>query len=280
MYPGFRLLNDTETIPLAYGEIHALSQNMTGTGWTGTKTTMKLWGLRCWLNSQEGQLNLIRLPTSNWQIYTSCFSDEKIRVPSYLAPWQTNLMYRAPQSTIAGIGPALALSASNTSEIDVHKNTDFKILALNYLYASGEAERAIFEVATTNTSRDLPEDFFTVAGLVNEQHYRITYIPIILLVGIIALLMAATVVLAMVVYTSKTVSARIFREVNMFRLLVDTAGGLYKDIKPVVDAGFENSEMEDWANDYKVGYESMVAEGEARVRLRSVGGSGYEKGFV
>lgn len=274
---GFGLLNDTATVPSAYGDLHTLSQNMTGTKWTGTKQTMKIWGVRCWLNRQQGVLNLTRLPSMEWRIDNSSFSKTKTRVPSYLAPWQTNLMYRAPQSTVAGIGPALARSAA---PLGSPQNIDFKTFALNYLYASAEAERAVFEVAAMNSSRDLPEDFFNVAGMINEEHYRITYIPIVLLVGIIAMLLAALVVSAMAVYASNTVSARTFREVNALRLLVDGAGGLGPEIKVVADAGLANGEMERWAGECKVRYVNAVVEGESRVRLRPTGVSRDDKGFV
>ncbi|QDS75139.1 hypothetical protein FKW77_007747 [Venturia effusa] len=266
VYPGFGLINDTVSIPSAYGDIHSLTQNMTGTGWMGTKKTMKIWGVRCWLNRQEGFLDLTHLPSMEWRIDNATFSDMKTRVSSYLAPWQTNLMYRAPQSTVAGIGPALSRSATNQTTQDV----DFKAFALNYLYASAEAERAVFEVAATNASRDLPEDFYNVAGEVNEEHYRITYIPIILLVGIIAMLLAASVVSAMAVYASKTLAARSFHEVNALRFLVDSAGGLQHEIRSIADAGLGGGETEKWADGYKVGYESVFVDGEPRLKLRPV----------
>lgn len=273
VYSGFGLLNDTASVPSAYGDLHTLSQNMTGTKFTGTKQTMKIWGVRCWLNRQEGVLNLTHLPSMEWRIDNSSFSHAKTRVPSYLAPWQTNLMYRAPQSTVAGIGPALARSATNQSALGSTNNMDFKIFALNYLYASAEAERAVFEVAATNSSRDRPEDFFNVTGMVNEEHYRITYIPIILLVGIIAMLLAASTVSAMAVYASKTKAARTFREVNALRLLIDGAGGLGPEIKIIADAGLGSREMEKWADECMVEYVNVVEEGEPRVRLRSMGSS-------
>ncbi|RDW57023.1 hypothetical protein BP6252_13895 [Coleophoma cylindrospora] len=275
MYAGFDIINDTVPVTSSYGDIYTLTQNMSAYGFSGTKETMKLWGLRCWLNRQEGLLNYTRTSSLDWQINASSFSNETRKATSFLTPWQSNLMYRAPQSTVAGIAPALAQSAAKPdSDLavigDPLNATDFKILALNYLYASGEAQRMTYEVAATNTSNDEPDFFYNVTGQISEQKYRITYIPIILLIGLLALVIAAALPAAMTMYVSKTISARTFRDVDAVRLLVDAADGLHEEAKDISNLGHGNGDMEKWVDDCKVEYQQTIVDGEIRFKLRPV----------
>ncbi|RDW58479.1 hypothetical protein BP5796_12409 [Coleophoma crateriformis] len=275
MYSGFGIINDTVPVTSSYGDIYTLTQNMTSYGFSSTKATMKLWGLRCWLNRQEGLLNYTRTSSLDWQINASSFSNETRKATSLLTPWQSNLMYRAPQSTVAGIAPALAQSAAKSdSDLavigDPLNATDFKILALNYLYASGEAQRMTYEVAATNTSNDEPNFFYDVTGQISEQKYRITYIPIILLIGLLALVIAAALPAAMTMYVSKTLSARTFRDVDAVRLLVDAADGLHEEAKDISNLGLGNGDMEKWVDGCKVEYQQTIVDGETRFKLRPV----------
>ena len=88
-----------------------------------------------------------------------------------------------------GIGPAVALSAFGET-FDI-KNIDFEVLAQNYLWASGEAIQIVQEVAAMNLSRNRPEYFYSATGILERQRYRITYVPALLIVGLVTLFGAA-----------------------------------------------------------------------------------------
>ena len=269
LYSNFGL-NISNIISSPYGDIHSLSVNMTSHSFSGTKATMSIWGLRCWLNRQDGLLNYTRTPTLTWNLSASSFSTQvNTKVPSLLAPWQTNINYRAPRSTVPGIGPALALSASGKSALaDAYNDTDFKIYALNYLYASGEAQRIAYEVAALNLSRNLPQFFYNASGLVREQHYRMTYVPAFLITGLFCVFFVAVMVVAMTVSTAGTYSARSFRQVDLLRLLVDVSDGLHEEAKVLSDQGLGNDGIEKWAKSCNVKYYKTTVDGEVRIKLQ------------
>lgn len=64
----------------------------------------------------------------------------------------------------------------------------------------------MYNVAAADPARDLPECFYSASGGVDEVFYRITYVPLILLVGLLSLIGAATITGVMLVYTSSTLS--------------------------------------------------------------------------
>jgi hypothetical protein len=272
--------NQTVVVPSAYGNIPTSIQNLTKFGFTGVKSTMVLWGLWCWLDLQEGIVNLARSATLDWEIDTSNFSNKTSRQKSLLAEWQTHLGYRAPGTpSTSGIAPALAQSALQPvnksvlffndpySDTLLINDTDYRTLALNYLYASGEAQRIAYGVAASESSRATAFSFYHVGGIITQQQYIITYLPAILVIGLVSLLAAAAMPVGMAVYTGKTDSARIFRDVNLIRLLVD-ATGLYEEVKPMADAQIPNQELENWADGYLAKYEKRTSNGLVTIQLQ------------
>lgn len=262
----FNMTNDT--LPSIYGNVGYRAFNMTPQAFTGTQSTMSVSGLRCSLHRETGSLNYTRRSNSTdnnpWTISATSFPTNQIKtnVASMLAQWQyRSLNFHAPSSNIPGIGPALS---SAETAYGIGQSDDFAQFAQNYLYASGEALRIAYEVAASNTNASLnpPEFFVTVNGLTTEEHYRITYVPSILLLGLLCLLAAGLVTGCMALYAAGSASARAFRQMGVVRLLVDGVAGLREDADEMARlGGGGNGELDAWAAGYKVRYSRVEVDG-------------------
>ncbi|USP75040.1 hypothetical protein yc1106_02314 [Curvularia clavata] len=263
----FNLSNSTT--PSKYGDVGYRAFNMSQWGFNGTQVLMSVSGLRCVLYREQGLANSTRVPSndssvSGWTIDTTSFPSpqEKVIVPSLLAKFQwSNLNFHAPGSVIPGIGPALnKMYTEQVDEWGTRANDTFTNFALNFLYASGETQRVIYEVAaaSNNASRNRPEYTINVPAFEMQQQYRITYVPSILLVGLVCLVGAAAITGIMALYTRKSFSARAHRQVDVTRLLLDSVVGLgaeAKDLARVAQGG--NDDLDAWAAGYRVRYTSM-----------------------
>jgi hypothetical protein len=279
----FNLTNDTT--PPAYGNIGYRAFNMTEWEFSGTMGIMSVSGMRCLLYREQGLVNSTRLPgnessISTWTIDTAQFStdQEKVVVPSLLSKFQwSNLNFHAPGSVVPGLGPALnKIYSEKVDEWGAKADDPFTNFALNYLYTSGETQRILYEVAASskNTSRRLPQYTINVPAFAMQQQYRITYVPSILLMGLLCLLGASAVTGAMVVHARKSFSVRAHRQVNVVRLLLDSVIGLEADVdklEKVAQGG--NDELDTWAAGYKVKYTSMGEyQGTVRIILENIQG--------
>jgi hypothetical protein len=260
----FNRTNDTSQS--AYGEVRYRAFNMTQWGFRGTQGIMSASGLRCTLYSEQGTLNASRRSTNvssagTWTIVSSDFpnSQNKSVVPSMLSMLQwTNLNFHAPGATVPGLGPALnKITIEKVGNWGTPANDTYTNFAMNYLYASGEAQRIMYEVAASskNTSRALSEYFIEVPAIATQEKYRITYVPSILLVGLLSLLGSSAITGAMAWYTRRSSSARAQRQVDVTRLLLDSVLGLEGDKNDMaIVAQRSTSEVEKWAAKYKVRY--------------------------
>lgn len=259
--------------PSAYGLVPAGSFNMTAFGFQTTKSMSTTWGIICGIYRQEGFLNLSRQlgqPGQPWHISSSSFSVSKTLVKSYLSDWQTALNYQAPSGAIPGIGPPLAWTAGSLTDSispGVGGTFNWTIYALNFLYASGEAQRISFEIAASNTSTD-PADFDHVSASVTLQLYRIVYIPALLLLGLLGLIGATAVTAAMMWHSRDSHSSKIGREVDTLRLLVDSAAGLHGHAAMLAEvAEKDKDELKKWADKFKVRYCEVMEDGRVSIRL-------------
>lgn len=235
-----------------YGTITPKAFNMTSSGFNSTKEIMSVWAISCAISRQEATLDLIRSPTTGeWTKNLTSLTVSPEKTPEKnlrMQQLQLSLNYQAPDVTLPGLAPALARSAdpcvdfaltgqpsSDTTGVNCsaaasntnQTTTSFSLLALNFLYASAETERLAYEVAAQNASRATPADAaYTVVTTAQTLHYRMTYVPLILFVGIGAIFAAALITSALVWSVWGTASARLFRQVDGLRLLVDGLAGL------------------------------------------------------
>jgi hypothetical protein len=265
----FNLTNQTlYSMPSIYGSVEYRAFNMSRFGFTGTQSTMSVGGLRCSLYRQVGSLNLTRsVDGSTWNVTTSSFSDTKTRVPSMLAQWQTIINFRAPKGVLPGLGPALSYglvtpTSSGDSEFPdtLGSYTNF---AHNFLYTSGEAQRIVYEVAASNTTSDEPDYFYSVSGIKTQTFYRITYVPSLLLLGLLFILCAGAITAGMVLNVWKTLGGRFQKELNVVGLVADAVVGL-----KVEEAS--DQELHRLVGLGKVKYEHVTEDGQEIFKLMHV----------
>lgn len=274
-----------KTVKYGSTEVHHRAFNMSTSGFTSTQNVMSVSGIRCLLYREHGLVDATRYPSSSssagtWNITASNFPSvvddaKKELIPSRLAKFQTsNLNFHAPSSTIPGLGPALSSFGRVWSGVDALPEDRFSDFTYNFLYASGETQRILHEVAATNTSAEHspPEFFVDITALATQQHYRITYVPSILLLGLLCLLGASLVTGGMAAHARTSASSRAHRRVNVVRLLVDSVLGLEEHKEDMAKAAqSSNRELDAWAAGYKVRYTTVNdADGTMQVVLEKI----------
>ncbi|KAF2230913.1 hypothetical protein EV356DRAFT_526368 [Viridothelium virens] len=262
----FTSFNDSQiTFPSPFGEVKPKAFNMTSSGFSGTKIIMTTWGIDCTIMRQDGLLNYTRQGAKGWTITKTSFSGEKTVSLSFLYNWQTALNYQSPGSSIPGIGPPLARTAGT---IDSGPPLNWSVFALNYLYASGEVQRMSYEVASSiyaNTSAD----HYNVSATAEVGSYRITYIPFILLMGLISVAAAAIIVYTLVLYTRNAPSTKAVYHLDVLRLMVDSVSGLNENIPVITDTGeVGEKELKAWAQKVQVIYSEVDEGNHLIMRLR------------
>ncbi|KAF2853731.1 hypothetical protein T440DRAFT_552367 [Plenodomus tracheiphilus IPT5] len=263
----FNLTNTTT--PSLYGDVNYRAFNMTPWGFTGTQILMSVSGLRCKLYREYGSITTVRELTNatsagTWNTISMDFpaDQEKLLTPSLLSKFQErNLNFHAPGSIMPGLGPALnKMNIEQVGNWGTEAFDTFTNFAHNFLYASGETERIVYEVAAAsgNTSRSRPEYKVQVKAFETKLHYRITYIPSILLLGLLCLLGASAVTGGMAAFGWRSFSGRAHRQVNVVRAVLDSVVGLEGDRDDIVKmAQSDNGVVDGWAAGYKVRYTSV-----------------------
>ncbi|KAG6357613.1 hypothetical protein INS49_013490 [Diaporthe citri] len=219
------------------------------------------WGLECVLFQQQGLTNYTRSPDLQWSMAAASFDGNKTAISSQLSKWQQIKFdgeWAPPQLGVVLFGrdplkPCLTrfekcLPARNVSN-PVGK----------YIYASGEITRIIHNIAAANASRGSgnPEYYHNVTGTVNRQYYRITYVPVLLLLALVSILLAALLTIALMISASKTVSWARFRQVDIVRLVIDAVGGTlrHQDEEQFAKlSGASDDEIISWAQGCRVAY--------------------------
>jgi hypothetical protein len=213
-----------KTTSTMFGDVQHRVLNITDED--GKTVTSVSGGLRCVLYREHGVLNATRFTTNEssigtWSIVSTDFpkypsKGRKELVPSMLGLFQlASFNFHAPSAVFPGLGPALSEYGRGWAFRDPEPPEDLLTpFALRYLYASAEAERIMYEVAASSTkaSHHPPNFFVNITAFSMEQHHRITYVPSILLVGLLCLLGAGIVTGAMAAYKRTSVSTRAHRK--------------------------------------------------------------------
>ncbi|KAF4302412.1 hypothetical protein GTA08_BOTSDO10418 [Botryosphaeria dothidea] len=240
-----------------------------------TPRTRWTWGVRCTTQRADGTLTYARSAAGAWQRAAARFDDAPRAAPSSSLPaWQLNLNYHLPATDYAddvgaqedatlGIGPALGRTAGVpdplalwrwAQEGDGHDGLadaiDWRVFAANYLYASGEAERLAYEVGATSGDwrANATSYWYSPEARAMARFYRVT--------------------------------ARVGRDVDVLRLVVDGVVGLRGDAEGVVAevARGEKERLERWARGCRVRYEEVLEEdGGMVLRIVKVRTEGDEK---
>jgi hypothetical protein len=245
----------------SYGTVYPQAYNMTQDGFGGTKGMMSSWGLNCTLLRQRGTANLTREGSSlNWAIVTSSFDAGKESVPLFMSQWQVALSWTAPGASCPGLAPAMAFTLGNLNEVDI--SLDF--FANNFLQASAEIERMVYEVAAWNTTR---AKNFLEQGSMDAQFYRISYIPALLLASLLAILTAASLTAGLAWYSEHHHDAPRGRKIDGLRLLSDLMLGLQDQPYDPPKASWTSAAIERWGKNFRVQYMPWSEDSKATMRL-------------
>lgn len=222
---------------------------------------MTSWGLKCVLFQQKGLINYTRSTDLQWSMVATSFDDSMTPIPSQLSNWQrvkVNGDWAPPQLGVVLFGrDPLKPCRRGAEECLPTRNVSHAVA--NYVYASGEITRIIQNVAAANTSRARghPEYYHNVTGTVNKQYYRITYVPVLLLVALVCIILAALLTTTLMMSVKNTVSWSWFRQVDVMRLVVDAVGsslGNQDKHQFAKLSGASDDEIFTWAQEYQVEY--------------------------
>lgn len=219
------------------------------------------WGLKCVLFQQQGLINYTRSPDLQWSMAATSFNDSMISIPSQLSNWQrvkVNGDWAPPQLGVVLFGRDPLKPCSTGAEKCLPTRNVSQAVA-NYVYASGEITRIIHSVAAANASRARghPEYYHNVMGTANKQYYRITYVPVLLLVALVSIILAALLTTALIMSVKNTVSWSWFRQLDVVRLVVDAVGGSLRHQDKQHFAKLccaSDDEIFTWSQEYRVAY--------------------------
>lgn len=106
-----------------------------------------------------------------------------------------------------------------------------------------------------NESMAAPDMFTTITAISKVQKYRVTYVSALLLSALVCIFLVAVMTVALILYTSNTISGRTFRVNHSLRLLTDCVWGI-PDTKLQTDAKlWSGGELEERAFKFTVRYE-------------------------
>lgn len=258
-------------IPTAWGDLSPIFQNITIPDFSPGRTSncyaygADSYTLQCVLLRQEGFLEYKRRDDQTWFITGSNFHSDQIPVKSLLEGFQTILFLGHPAPPLGDVlwGTTTNMKVCNQL-LNLDRNCiqykNFTTAVNNFVYASGEATRIVYNVAAVNASREKPNYFYNVTGEIDRQFYRITYVPVLMPVALLGIIISALLVTVLVITTLGTLSWKMFRQVDITRLVVDCVGAdLAKNGPDFTRLGrASDDELSKWAERYRVSYEKLV----------------------
>ncbi len=143
----------------------------------------------------------------------------------------------------------------------------YEKMALNALYAIGDTDRMLHEIGMQNAGQD---GTFQVRGGILEQLYRITYVPLIVFGGLLTCLCACLITFGLLVYHwwKGSRSFRMWRRVNVTRLLADAVDGLRDENDFYSVSGRDNTALRECSGDYRVRYIEGTDETGIAIKLK------------
>lgn len=257
--------------PSTFGSIPHYTFNTTYAN--STKSTMEVWGIICTLRQRLGSLTLARNTSStsaSWSRSAISISSVEKTVSPILYSFQCRYGYHGPAATLSGIGGALALSAYNT---DSNRTLNFLTYAQNFLYATASLQNTVINLALSNASVSSPSTL--VQADLQGLFYRISYVPGILFLALVAMTAAGVIVAGLTIYSRGSFAMRAGRILNPARLTFDCVDAL-RDYADVREAGaWSSRQVKEVARAWKVRYIiGMEAVGDERggikegIRLR------------
>lgn len=263
--------------PSPYGEVKYIVTNQTLVMSSQPANIPRIyyaWGISCKVARQTGFHKLERTDAGSWiRVANASRYKEETDLPQLrISEWAVQFGYRVPgYRKMPGFGPVFTNTAFDCSTWPSCDYSDgilsYKKMALNALYAIGETDRMLNEISMQNAGQN---GTFQVNGGILEQRYRITYVPLIFFGGLLSCLCACLITFGLLVYhwRKKSRSFRMWRKVNVRRLLADAVDGLRDENDLYGVSGRDNTALREWSEDYDVRYVECTDENGITIKLK------------
>lgn len=263
--------------PSPYGELKYMVTNQTVAMSSQPANVPRIyyaWGISCKVTRQTGFHKLERTNAGSWQrvANASRYKEETDLPQLRLSEWAWEFGYRVPQyKSMPGFGPVFTTTAFNCSTWPScgfgNRIFSYEKMALNALYAIGDTNHMLNEISMQNAGQN---GTFQVSGGILEQRYRITYVPLILFGGFLTCLCACLITFGLLVYhwRKRSRSFRMWRKVNVTRLLADAVDGLRDEYDFYSVSRRDNTAVREWSEDYDVRYVESTDENGITIKLQ------------
>lgn len=222
---------------------------------------IELCSIACEVQQQSGLVNLTVSSNKVWSILSQNFNGSQETTASPLAPLQAGIDYRPPSQYKTISGAAGAIGNFNSTEI-----YDLDTFANKLLYTSAKLQSIVYNIAlSSNENRKIAAATYPLSGMHSVLKYRITYIPGILLLGLLSLIISAALVLSMSLYSWKSLSVRNGRVVDGLQFVTDFAAAVQDDVALADVEKWNRKDLEEWGKSVKLRY--TVVRGDKRIRL-------------
>lgn len=262
----------------SYGELKCIVINQSlamSSQPTNVPLTFFAWGISCKVARQAGFHKLEKTATGSWKrvANASRYQEETDFPQLRILDWGWEFGYRIPgYKTMPGFGQVFTNTAykCETWPACGYANSIFSYekMALNVLYAIGDTNRMLNEMSMQNAGQ---KGTFEVSGGILEKRYRITYVPLILFGGLLSCLCACLITFGLLVYhwRRRSRSFRLWRKVNVTRLLADAVDGLRNENGFYGISGRDNTALSEWSEDYHVRYVECTDENGTTIKLKN-----------
>ncbi|KAF4470190.1 hypothetical protein FALBO_2909 [Fusarium albosuccineum] len=244
-----------DDLSLEYGDLEqstfqANEEDFNGTSWT-------FCGVTCTLEKVMGQATVNRKAWSiaRFQPNSTTFQTERqtpiLRELQTASIFDLAAMYETP-----GIGAHIAQAAIPLGMLP----DELPRVVAGFAWLEAEARNAVTDIAGVSAAEDL--DFEVVVEAV-EQLYAITYVPWILLTGLLALGTASLLAIGLALDFLQAPSLRNGRMLSPVQLIMDVGAALDKDEFEEAVL-LERDELDAWVETVRLRYEAEVDKGEGQ----------------
>lgn len=262
--------------PSPYGELKYLVTNQTDIMLSMASNLPRIyyaWGITCKVARQTGFHKLERTDAGSWKrVANASRYEEGTDLPQLcISDWALEFGFRVPGTKqMPGFGPVFtntAFECSTWPRCEYGTIFSYEKMALNALYAIGDTDRMLNDVGMQNAGQN---GTFQLSGGIVEQRYRITYVPLILFGGFLSCLCACLITFGLLVYHWRkgSRSFRMWRKVNVTRLLADAVDGLRDENDFYGISGRDNTALREWSEGYDVRYVGCTDENGVTIKLK------------
>ncbi|KAF5010375.1 hypothetical protein FDECE_3491 [Fusarium decemcellulare] len=243
-------------LSLKYGDLEQSTfqgneEDFNGTSWT-------FYGVTCTLGKAMGQAAVSRKAWSIARFQPDSSSFQTERQTPILRELQTGSIFDlAAMYETPGIGAHIAQAAVPRGMLP----DELPRVVAGFAWLEAEARNIVADVAGVSAAEDL--DFEVVVEAV-EQLYAITYVPWILLTGLLALGTASLLAIGLALDFLQTPSLRNGRMLSPVQLIMDVGAALDKDeFEEAVS--LDRDELDAWVETVKLRYEAEVDKREGQI---------------